>query len=112
LPPAGLRLSGFASCGSFLASGFGRGMSRFLDLKAHLIQASGVLLKVIITNQTRTTKCIQLLFHIIQSAIGGDDRIDTVDQRGERSPLGINICRGAVHTVLERAHFCPRAMAA
>jgi hypothetical protein len=62
-------------------------MSRFLDLKAHLIQASGVLLKVIITNQTRTTKCIQLLFHIIQSAIGGDDRIDTVDQRGAQ-PAG------------------------
>ena len=103
----GFSLSGFpGSCG-LLTSGLRGGMSRFLDLQAHLVQASGVLLKVIIANQTRATKRIQLLFHIIQSAIGSDNRINAVDQRGQCRPLGIDICRGTVHAVLERTHLCP-----
>ncbi|HIH9988591.1 TPA: hypothetical protein ACYVH5_003217 [Klebsiella pneumoniae] len=48
-----------------------------------------------------------MLLHVIQSAIGSDHRIDTVDQSGQRSTLGINICRGAVHTIPERAHLSP-----
>ena len=82
-------------------------MGCLLDLHTHLIQTGRVLLKVIIANQTRATKRIQLLFHIIQSAIGSDNRIDTVDQSGQCGPLGIDICCGTVHAVLERTHLCP-----
>ncbi|CAB1230335.1 hypothetical protein SFB9_6044 [Klebsiella michiganensis] len=65
------------------------------------------MLKIVITDQASTPERIQLLLHIIQPTISGNDRINSVNQRSEGLPLCIDISGSAAHTTLERSHLRP-----